>query len=136
MSHMQTRQVAPLSGVRWFYLTAAVAGTVVPWLFFGSFLADDGADLVGFVEALFANGAAGGFSADLLITATVFWVWSYLDSRRVGIERWWPVVPATLFVGLSLAFPLYLFWRAGAEARTAQPAAATPVDRSGVVSRS
>ena len=102
-----------MTGLRWFYAAAAVAGTVIPWIFFGSFLAADGADLVGFLDGLFANGAAGGFSADLLITATVFWVWSYRDSRAAGVERWWLIVPATMFVGLSLAVPLYLFWREG-----------------------
>ncbi|MEM9565906.1 MAG: DUF2834 domain-containing protein [Actinomycetota bacterium] len=126
---MQTQRVASPSGVRRFYLAAAVAGTVVPWLFFGSFLADDGVDLVAFVEALFANGAAGGFTADLLITATVFWVWSYLDSRRVGVTRWWLVVPATLFVGLSLAFPLYLYWRAGVRSTDGAERTASASDR-------
>ena len=33
------------------YAIAAVAGTVIPWVFFGSFLADEGFALVGFVEA-------------------------------------------------------------------------------------
>lgn len=99
------------SGARWFYAIAAVAGTAIPWIFFGSFLAAEGVALVGFVEALFENGASGGFAADLLITAGVFWFWSFRDSRVGGVERWWLVVPATLFVGLSLAVPLYLYWR-------------------------
>jgi len=99
------------STARLVYALAAVAGTVIPWVFFGSFLAAEGVSLVGFVQALFENGAAGGFAADLLITAGVFWFWSYRDSRVSGVERWWLVVPATLFVGLSLAVPLYLYWR-------------------------
>ncbi len=102
-----------MSPARWFYLVAAAIGTVVPWAFFGSFLADEGLDLGAFIEALFVNGPAGGFSADVLISATVFWVWSHADARRLGVEGWWRVVPATLLVGLSLAFPLYLFWRQG-----------------------
>lgn len=107
----------PPPAIRWFYLAAAVAGTVIPWIFFGSFLADEGFGLVGFVRALFANGAAGGFSADLLITAAVFWIWSYRDARANEVDRWWLVVPATCFVGLSLAFPLYLYRRSGSLAR-------------------
>ncbi len=102
-----------MTAARWFYAAAAVAGTLIPWIFFGSFLAAEGADLVGFLQALFPNGAAGGFSADLLITATVFWVWAARDATVTGVERWWLVIPATLFVGLSLAVPLYLFWREG-----------------------
>ena len=121
-----------MSGTRVFYAAAAVAGTVIPWLFFGSFLADEGADLPGFVEALFVNGAAGGFSSDVLVSALVFWVWSFGDARSRGVANWWLVLPATLLVGLSLAFPLYLFVREGtpapaeADVPRANPAGPSP----------
>lgn len=96
-----------------FYLVAMVVGTLVPWLFFGSFFAAYGVDPLGFVRALFANGAAAGFSADVLISLVVFWVWSFVDARRTGIRRWWLVLPASGTVGLSLALPLYLYLREG-----------------------
>lgn len=94
-----------------FYLGAAVLGTVIPWLFFGSFFASEGIDIPLFIESLFANGAAGGFSADILISIAVFWVWSYTDAQANRIERWWWVLPAGFTVGLSLALPLYLYLR-------------------------
>lgn len=94
-----------------FYLTMAIVGTVIPWLFFTSFIATEGVDLSLFITSLFVNGAAGGFSADILISATVFWVWSYHDAQQNNIQRWWIVVPGTLFVGLSLALPLYFYMR-------------------------
>ena len=64
-----------------------------------------------FVRSLFANGAAGGFSADVLISIVVFWVWAYADAQQNNIRRWWLVLPAGLTVGLSLALPLYLYLR-------------------------
>lgn len=94
-----------------FYLVMMVVGTVVPWLFFGSFFAANGFDLVAFVSGLFANGAAGGFSTDILISFFVFWVWSFFDARKNDIPNWWLVLPAGCFVGLSLALPLYLYLR-------------------------
>lgn len=97
--------------VRNFYLAMAVVGTVVPWLFFGSFFAQKGPDIWFFLRSLFANGAAGGFSADVLITILVFWVWSWRDATQHNVARWWLVLPASFFVGLSLAFPLYLYLR-------------------------
>ena len=97
--------------LKWFYLAAAVVGTVVPWWFFAQFIGREGFDLPLFMSSMFVNGAAGGFSADVLISAVVFWVWSYGDAQRSGIRPWWIVIPATLLVGLSLAFPLYLFLR-------------------------
>lgn len=97
--------------LRPFYLVMAVIGTVVPWLLFGYFFVQNGFDVPLFLRSLFANGAAGGFSADVLITIIIFWVWSWRDAARHGVPRWWLVLPASFFVGLSLALPLYLYMR-------------------------
>ncbi len=97
--------------LRHFYLAMAGIGTLVPWMFFGTFFAVNGVDIVGFVTGLFANGAAGGFSADVLISIMVFWVWAFVDARENDVARWWLVLPAGVFVGLSLALPLYLYLR-------------------------
>lgn len=94
-----------------FYLIFAIMGTVIPWFFFARFFAAEGLDLGLFVQSLFANGAAGGFVADVLISIVVFLVWSYTDARKQGIRRWWLVLPATFLVGLSLSLPLYLYLR-------------------------
>ena len=94
-----------------FYLIAAIAGTVIPWFFFAQFFADAGLDIPGFLQSLFVNGAAGGFSADVLISILVFWIWSYQDAQKHTIKRWWLVLPAGFSVGLSLALPLYLYLR-------------------------
>ena len=87
------------------YLLFAVVGAVVPYLFFLPFFAEYGLVLSTFVGSLFANGAAGGFTADLLITSAVFW--TYL--RQVREPRWWLYVLINLTIGLSCAVPLYLY---------------------------
>jgi len=94
-----------------FYLAMAIVGTVVPWLFFGSFFGAHGPDVPLFLQSLFANGAAGGFSADVLICIAIFWVWSWRDARTNKVGRWWLILPASFLVGLSLALPLYLYLR-------------------------
>ncbi|MCB1498308.1 MAG: DUF2834 domain-containing protein [Bauldia sp.] len=94
-----------------FYLAACLVGTVVPWLFFGSFFAANGFDIIGFVRALFANGAAAGFSADVILSLLTFLIWSATDAARRQIRLWWLVLPAGSLVGLSLALPLYLYLR-------------------------
>ena len=68
------------------YLILTIAGAVVPYLFFFQFFAEMGVDLPAFVAALFANGAAGGFTADLLITSLVFWI--YIFNRKGGPVPW------------------------------------------------
>lgn len=97
--------------IRNVYLLLAVIGTVIPWLFFGSFFAQHGIDIPLFLQSLFVNGPAGGFSADVLITIAIFWLWSWRDAARHNVASWWLVLPASFFVGLSLAFPLYLYLR-------------------------
>ena len=94
-----------------FYLAIAVIGALVAWSFFGPFFVAHGPDIPVFVGALFANGAAGGFAADLLMSIGLFWVWSFLDARRHGVRHWWLVLPTASFVGLILAMPLYFYFR-------------------------
>lgn len=94
-----------------FYLTVAVVGAVIAWLFFGSYFASHGPDIVGFVAALFVNGPGSGFAFDLLMSIGLFWIWSFIDARRHGVPHWWIVLPTASFVGLILAMPLYFFLR-------------------------
>lgn len=101
--------------VRFIYLIAAIIGTILPWWFFAGFIAEHGLDVPLFVNQLFANDPASGFTADILISVAVFAIWSFLDARTHGVRRWWVVIPACLLVGLSLALPLYLYLRSGAK---------------------
>ena len=88
------------------YLALAIVGAVVPYVFFIDFIGTNGFDLAGFGTALFANGAAGGFSADLLISSAVFWI--YLFTRGDGPAPWLFIV-LNLTIGLSCALPAYLY---------------------------
>ena len=87
------------------YLGCAIVGAVIPYLFFFDFFVDQGINLPAFVQALFVNGAAGGFTADLLITSAVFWL--YMFSKQE--PKLWLFVLLNLTIGLSCALPAYLF---------------------------
>ena len=100
------------------YLVLAIAGAVVPYIFFTRFFLAEG--LGGdFVGALFVNGAAGGFSADLLITSVVFWLFAFAEARRLGMPRPWLLVVVNLLIGLSCALPFFLYQREGHRERVA-----------------
>ncbi len=93
------------------YLFLAIVGAVLPYVFFAQHFSSQGFGLSGFVSALFANPAAGGFSADLLFTSVVFWIFIFQQrSREKGPS---PVlfVALNLLIGLSCALPAYLYAR-------------------------
>lgn len=93
------------------YLLAAILGTLLPWLFFANFFQQHGANLLLFARSLFVNGAAGGFSLDVLLSIAIFLFWSWHDAQQKKIQSWWLLLPATCLVGLSLSLPLYLYLR-------------------------
>jgi len=97
---------------RTLYLVLAVVGAVAPYVFFVRFFASEG--VAGFVGALFVNGAAGGFTADLLLSSLVFWIFVFAESKRVAVKRPWVFVVVNLSIGLSCALPLFLWARDGA----------------------
>ncbi len=92
-----------------FYLIWAVLGAVIPIMFFLGVFHDHMIGVAGFIPALFVNGPAGGFTADLLISSAVFW--GFMFSARQGPSPW-PFVALNLCIGLSCALPAYLYRRA------------------------
>ena len=93
------------------YLVLAIVGAIVPYIFFVQHFDSFGFGLMSFVGALFANPAAGGFTADLLITSFVFWL-AMFHQRQLGRGP----NPAlfvflNLLIGLSCALPAYLYAR-------------------------
>lgn len=93
------------------YLILAILGGVVPYLFFFQFFGSFGLDLPEFISALFVNGAAGGFSADLLITSLVFWIYIFQQQRNNDGPQPVLFIAMNLLIGLSCALPAYLFVR-------------------------
>lgn len=89
------------------YLIIAILGALVPVTFFANFAAEEGINLVSFIGALFVNGAAGGFTADLLISSFVFWI--YMFSNRSAGPKPGVFIALNLCIGLSCALPAYLW---------------------------
>lgn len=101
--------------MRNFYLALAVVGALVPITFFIDFFGTGrGPESADFISALFVNGAAGGFTADLLISSFVFWLYMW-DNRTTG-PKLWPFVILNLLIGLSCALPAYLYSRSSQNA--------------------
>jgi len=96
------------------YAALAAAGLIVPYTFFVRFLAAHGPDGRELLRELFGTPISAFFAADLLISAVVFLVFLAREAARRAVPRRWIYGLALLTVGLSLAFPLFLWARESA----------------------
>ena len=93
------------------YLVLAILGAVIPYYFFASFLLVYSFDFQLFFQQLLANNVAKFFVMDLIIATIVFWIFVIREARRVNLNNSWLFIIFTLVIGLSFAFPLFLYFR-------------------------
>lgn len=100
------------------YLGLAFAGAIVPYIYFVQHFTDVGFGLSDFMSAVFANPAAGGFTADLLISSFVFWI-AMIHRRGLGKgPKPLLFIILNLTIGLSCALPAYLYASEGEQQPT------------------
>ena len=93
------------------YLVLAIIGAVVPYVFFIQHFSGEGFSLPTFLRAMFANPAAGGISADLLLSSFIFWGFMFQQRSRGKGPGPAVFVVLNLLIGLACAFPAYLYAR-------------------------
>lgn len=91
------------------YLTLAILGTILPYIFMIDFLQLSGLNLWLFFDAIFANGAAAAMSVDLIITSIVFWIFLFEQSKVSDNPKPLVFILLNLTLGLSCALPAYLY---------------------------
>ena len=101
-----------------FLLLVTILGFVVPNVMIALFLADHGLDVGLFLDDVTQTLPAAQFTVDLGICCLAFLTWASWDGPRTGVENWWWTLPATAFIGLCFAIPLYLLMR---ERRVQEP---------------
>jgi len=97
--------------MRWRYLTATVLGTLLPLSFFVPFLLEHGLDGALFFRLLFANHISAFFAMDVLVSSVVLWFFVFSEGRRLKMSNLWLYLTCNLLVGVSLALPLFLYFR-------------------------
>jgi len=93
------------------YLGLAILGAVVPYAFLFQFLTAGGFSAAKVLSAPFVNGAAGAFTADLLLASLIFWIYMFRERRVSAGPRPFLFIALNLIIGLSCALPAYLFAR-------------------------
>lgn len=93
------------------YLFLAIIGGIVPYIFFFHFFQNYGFNITTFITALFPNGAASGFTADLVISSFIFWIFLFHQYEKGAGPKPILFIFMNLFLGLSCALPAYLYAR-------------------------
>ena len=108
--------------IRTLFLILAIVGAIVPMIFFEQHFSTVGFAPMDFAGALFANPAAGGFTADVLISSLVFWIVMFYRRGQGKGPKPLMYILLNLFIGLSCALPAYVY-ASLAPARAADDAA-------------
>ena len=93
------------------FLALCFAGAILPYRELLPWLLEHGLDLELLVRELFADRISAFFGLDVVVSAMVLFVFIAVESSRQGIRTWWLPTLATLTVGVSLGFPLFLYLR-------------------------
>ncbi|MDT5192628.1 MAG: hypothetical protein QOI28_4879 [Mycobacterium sp.] len=98
-----------------FYIVAGAVALVLTWPHAFSWMAAGGNILnpiAFFGDALAAGGTAAFLTIDMAIAWLVFMVWVVTDSKRIGLGyKWGWIFVALSYIGVSMAFPVYLVVR-------------------------
>jgi hypothetical protein len=97
--------------MQWLYLGVAVLGAALPLSQLVPFLATNGFDVPLLFRQLFATHAAAFFGLDVVVSSVALWLFVFSEGRRRRMKNLWVYVVCNLAVGVSLALPLFLFFR-------------------------
>ena len=93
------------------YVVLCILGVVAPYWQFIPWVMENGVNFQLFFQQLFANRIGAFFGMDVFVSAVVLLIFVRGENSRLGIRgRWLPLI-AVLTVGVSLAFPLFLYLR-------------------------
>jgi len=93
------------------YLLLCVVGTILPYSQFVPWLLEHGLNLRLFVDELLFNRISTFFALDVIVSAVVLIGFMRVENSRNNVRRRWLPILAVLTVGVSLAFPLFLYLR-------------------------
>ena len=97
--------------MQWLYLIGAILGAILPLSQLFPFLATHGFAVPLLFQQLFQNHVSAFFGLDVIVSSFVLWMFVFSEGRRRGMRYLWVYVICNLAVGVSLALPLFLFFR-------------------------
>jgi hypothetical protein len=93
------------------YLALCVLGTILPYSQLVPWIATHGLDFPLLFQELFSTRVSAFFALDVIVSAIVLVIFVLSEGRRLDVSALWLPVAATLLIGVSLGFPLFLYMR-------------------------
>jgi hypothetical protein len=92
------------------YLALCLFGALLPLRHIVLFFVEHGFDTAEFMRQIYQTRIGAFFTADVVASAVVLIVFVAAEGRRLRIPRYWTSYLG-LVIGVSLAFPLFLYLR-------------------------
>ena len=93
------------------YLFLCILGAAIPYSQFVPWVMENGLHLGMLVRQLFANRISAFFGLDVLVSSAVLLVFMRVEGKVLRIRFRWLPIAGLCAVGVSLAFPLFLYLR-------------------------
>jgi hypothetical protein len=97
--------------IKYLYVILCFFGFLLPYSQLIPILLEGNFSFQMMIDQLFINRISTLFALDLFVTATVFLVFAAYESFKFKIKHLWLPFVATIVVGASLGFPLFLYLR-------------------------
>ncbi len=92
-------------------LVLALVGFLVPNTMITMFIMRHGVPLSPYFRHWGESLPATQLALDVSIAFVAFALWAGWEGRHIGMRTWWLPIPASVFVGLCFAVPLFLLLR-------------------------
>jgi len=95
------------------YLLLCFLGVILPYSQFLPWAVHNGLNMPLFLHQLFSNQVSAFFALDVIVSAVAFLSFARIEGARLKMRGWalWLPLMATLIIGVSLALPLFLYFR-------------------------
>ena len=97
--------------IKHFFIILCIFGIILPYSQLIPILLEGNFGFQMIIDQLFANRVSSLFALDLFVTATAFFVFALYEGTKLKIKHLWAPLVASIIVGASLGFPLFLYMR-------------------------
>jgi hypothetical protein len=93
------------------YLILSIIGAILPFSQFVAFTNQHGFNLNIMFANIFANKMATGIALDAMWAAIILIIFILSENKKINIKHLWLPIIGIFMIGLSFAFPFYLYLR-------------------------